>query len=163
MEQNDDRGPEATKALVREYFQRLLNEKDLSVCDALLSSDYIDHDAPGDTPPGPQSTKDFVREFLEEYPDLRVDIEEIIAEGSKVAARIVWHGNHRDSRETFHQIGIVILRLDDKGQLSVGLPTRHFGSYRWIYVLFLSLQENHRVCGLSSESGDPGLIDRLEG
>jgi predicted SnoaL-like aldol condensation-catalyzing enzyme len=118
MEQNDDRGPEATKALVREYFQRLLNEKDLSVCDALLSSDYIDHDAPGDTPPGPQSTKDFVREFLEEYPDLRVDIEEIIAEGSKVAARIVWHGNHRDSRETFHQIGIVILRLDDKGQLA---------------------------------------------
>jgi predicted SnoaL-like aldol condensation-catalyzing enzyme len=125
MDQSDNLGPEAAKALVREYFHRLLNEKDLSVCDDLLSSDYVDHDAPADTLPGPQSIKDFVREFLEEYPDMRVDIEEIIAEGRKVAARIVWHGNHRVSRETFHQQGIVILRLDDKGQL-----TERWSAYR---------------------------------
>jgi len=118
MDQNDNLGPEAAKALVREYFQRLLNEKDLSVCDELLSSNYVDHDAPADTLPGPQSTKEFIIEFLEEYPDMRVDIEEIIAEGSKVAMRIVWYGNHRESMEEFHQMGIVIVRLDDKGQLA---------------------------------------------
>jgi predicted SnoaL-like aldol condensation-catalyzing enzyme len=118
MDQGNSVGPGMAKALVREYFQRLLNEKDLSVCDEMLSSDYVDHDAPADTLPGPQSTKEFVTGFLEEYPDMRVDIEDIIAEGNKVAARMVWRGNHRDSGETFHQMGIIILRLDDKGQLA---------------------------------------------
>jgi predicted SnoaL-like aldol condensation-catalyzing enzyme len=117
MDQGNSVGPEVAKALVREYFQRLLNEKDLSVCDEMLSSDYIDHDAPPDTLPEPKSTKEFVARFLEEYPDIRVDIKDIIAEGNEVAARIVWHGNHRKSGEKFHQMGIVILRLGDKGQL----------------------------------------------
>ena len=40
------------KVLVREYLHRLLNEKDLSMCDELLSPDYIDHDTPPDTPLG---------------------------------------------------------------------------------------------------------------
>jgi ketosteroid isomerase-like protein len=118
MDQGNSVGPEAVKALVREYFQRLLNEKDLSACDEMLSSDYVDHDAPSDTLPGPKSTKEFVMRFLGEYPDMRVDIEDIIAEGNKVAVRIVWRGNHRKSGEKFHQMGIIILRLDDNGQLA---------------------------------------------
>jgi ketosteroid isomerase-like protein len=32
---------DTAKALVREYFQKLLNEKDLSVCDRMLSQDYV--------------------------------------------------------------------------------------------------------------------------
>ena len=117
MNHHNQARSEAAKALVREYFQRLLNQKDLSVCNEMLSSDYVDHDTPLNTPPGPKSTKEFVTEFLEKYPDMRVDIRDIIAEGNKVAARIVWQGNHRESGEEFHQMGIVILRLDDKGQL----------------------------------------------
>jgi predicted SnoaL-like aldol condensation-catalyzing enzyme len=92
MDQGDTVGLEVAKVLVREYFQRLLNEKDLSVCDEILSSDYIDHDAPPDTFPGPKSTKEFVTRFLEEYPDMRVDIKDIIAERNEVAARMVWRG-----------------------------------------------------------------------
>jgi predicted SnoaL-like aldol condensation-catalyzing enzyme len=117
MDQDNSVGPEVAKALVRGYFQRLLNEKDLTVCDERLSDNYIDHDAPPDTPPGPQGIKEFVARFLEEYPDMQVDIEDILAEGNEVAARIVWCGNHRKSGEKFHQMGIVIVRLDDKGQL----------------------------------------------
>lgn len=114
-----DSGKRATaRDVVLEYFQRLLNEKDLSVCDELLSSDYRDHDAPPDTPLGPENTKEFVARFLEEYPNLRVDIEDIFAERDRVAARIVWHGNQRETRAEFHQIGIVILRLDEKGQIT---------------------------------------------
>jgi hypothetical protein len=43
---------------------------------------------------------------------------DILAEGNRVAARIVWQGNCRESGEKFHQMGIVILRLNDKGQLA---------------------------------------------
>jgi hypothetical protein len=33
------------KEVVRTYFDRLLNQRDLSVCDELLAPNYIDHDA----------------------------------------------------------------------------------------------------------------------
>ena len=109
---------QTAQALVRAYFQRLLNERDLSVCDELLSSDYVDHDAPPDTPPGPESIKAFVARFLDEHPNMHVDIEDMLAEGDRVAARLVWHGNHRESGRDFHQMGIIILRLNDQRQLA---------------------------------------------
>jgi len=118
MDQHNGAGAEAAKARVRRYFQRLLNEKDLSACDEMLAGDYVDHDAPPDTPPGPQSVKEFVAGFLAEYPNMHVDIVDIMAEGNQVAARLVWRGNQRESDEEFHQMGIVILRLDDQGRLA---------------------------------------------
>jgi predicted SnoaL-like aldol condensation-catalyzing enzyme len=118
VDQHNGAGPEVAKALVRHYFQKLLNEKDLSVCDAMLSADYVDHDAPPDTPPGPKSSKEFVAGFLEEYPNMRVDIMDIMAEGNKVAARLAWRGKHRESGDEFHQMGIIMLRLDDTGRLA---------------------------------------------
>jgi predicted SnoaL-like aldol condensation-catalyzing enzyme len=112
----DSQQPEELKTLVRQYFQRLLNEKDLSVCDEMLSSEYIDHDAPADAPSGSQRIKEFVAGFLTEYPNLRVEIEDILAEGSQVAVRLVWHGNHKETGKVFHQMGIVILRINREGQ-----------------------------------------------
>lgn len=44
------------KEMVRSYFHLLFNEKDPSVSDELLAQDYIDHDAPERTPPGPALT-----------------------------------------------------------------------------------------------------------
>ncbi len=109
---------DTAKALVRAYFHRLLNEQDLSVCDELLSPDYIDHDAPSDTPPGPSCIKEFVARFIRDYPDIHVSIKDILAEGQQVAARLVWQGTHRETGEKYHQMGIVILQFNDAGQLT---------------------------------------------
>jgi catechol 2,3-dioxygenase-like lactoylglutathione lyase family enzyme/predicted SnoaL-like aldol condensation-catalyzing enzyme len=105
------------KVLVHQYFQRLLNEKDLSVCDEMLSNEYIDHDSPSSISPGSQSIKDFVRGFIEDYPDIRVEVVDIIAENNKVAARLMWRGHHRETGEIFHQAGIIFLRLNDRNQM----------------------------------------------
>lgn len=109
--------PDEAKNLVRQYFHRLLNDKDMSVCDEMLASNYIDHDAPSDTPPGPDSTKQYLAGFLRDYPDTQVRVEDIVAEGNKVAVRNVWHGTHRETGEKLHRMGIIILRLNDAGQL----------------------------------------------
>ena len=105
------------KAIVQEYFRRLFTEKDLSVCDELLSPNYIDHDAPPGTPAGPVETKRFVAAFLLDYPDMRISIEDILAEGNEVAARLVWRGTHRETGETYHRMGIVMFRLNEAGQI----------------------------------------------
>ena len=86
------------KAILQHYFHRLLNERDISVCDELLAPKYVDHDAPTGTPAGPGATKEFVAAFLDEIPDLKVEVAEILAEANKVAARIIWRGTqHSDS------------------------------------------------------------------
>jgi predicted enzyme related to lactoylglutathione lyase/predicted SnoaL-like aldol condensation-catalyzing enzyme len=102
----------------REYFQRLINQQDLSVCDELLSGDYIDHDAPETTPPGPQSIKTFVAGFLAEVPDLQISIEDQVTQGNRVALRMVWQGHYQATGAAYHQMGIVILRFNEIGQLA---------------------------------------------
>jgi catechol 2,3-dioxygenase-like lactoylglutathione lyase family enzyme/predicted SnoaL-like aldol condensation-catalyzing enzyme len=101
-----------TKTLVRQYFDRLLNQRDVSVCDEMLAPDYVDHDAPASTPPGPDSVKAFVTQFLANYPDLQVQIDDMVAEGDKVAARIVWRGTHKETGDRLFQMGNVIIRLN---------------------------------------------------
>lgn len=109
---------EAVKARVRAYFDELLNGRDLSVCGRLLASDYVDHDAAPSTPPGPAAVEAFVAGFLADYPDLRVSIEDILAEGDRAAVRVTWRGTHRTSGEPLRQMGILILRLNEAGQLA---------------------------------------------
>jgi predicted SnoaL-like aldol condensation-catalyzing enzyme len=109
---------EQAKAVVQEYFHRLFNLKDLSVCEALLAPDYVDHDAPPDTPPGPADPRRYLTEFLCTYPDMQVEVKDILAEGHKVAVRNVWRGTHKDTGQLFHQMGIAIWRLSEAGQLA---------------------------------------------
>jgi predicted SnoaL-like aldol condensation-catalyzing enzyme len=107
---------ETAKAIVRRYFEKLLNERDVSVCDELLAPAYVDHDAPSDTPAGPSSTKAFVTRFLDAYPDLHVQVVDIVAEANKVAARIIWQGTQRHTGAPLQQMGIVMLHLNGQGQ-----------------------------------------------
>ena len=106
------------KDLVREYFRRVLNEKNLAAVPELLSPRYVDHDAPPDTPPGPQKPQEFLTEFLGEYPDMHVDIEDLVAEGDRVAARLTWHGRHKETGQVYHLEGIAIFRVDENGLLA---------------------------------------------
>lgn len=105
------------KSIALEYFDRLLNKKDLSVCDELLSVDYIDHDVPENTPPGPRDTKEFVTKFLDKYPNMSIKVEDIIVEDKKVVLRNVWNGNHKETGERFYRMGIVILLFNGKNQI----------------------------------------------
>jgi predicted ester cyclase len=109
---------DTAKARVRAYFEALLNGRDPGVCRRMLASDYVDHDAAPCTPPGPAAIEAFVAGFLADYPDLRVSIEDLLAEGDRVAVRMTWRGTHRVSGETLWQMGILILRLNEFGQLA---------------------------------------------
>ena len=109
---------EQAKTIGREYFHRLLNQKDLAVCDELLAHDYIDHDAPADAPPGPREAKWFVSQMLKERPDMQVTVEDVFAEGNRVALRNIWHWTDGESGEKRRRMGILILRLNDNGQIA---------------------------------------------
>ena len=101
--------------VVREYFRRLFEERDLSVCDELLAPDYVDHDAPMDTPPGPAATRAYVGQMLADVPDLAFDLHEIHVDGAAVMVRATWRGT-RDG-DMFERAGLALIHVTEAGQL----------------------------------------------
>lgn len=106
------------KQIVTEYFDRLLNQRDLGVCDQLLAPTYIDHDAGTTAEPGPQQTKNWVGDFLRRHAQMQVEVQDIFTEDDKVAARLIWRGTEADSGAVYHREGLVILHLDKEGRIT---------------------------------------------
>ena len=86
---------EESKAIMRQFWA-VWEEGNIGLLDELLAPEYINHTlAAPDLPPGPEGVKEVVSMFHSAMPDLRVVIEDMIAEGEKVATRYALEGTHR--------------------------------------------------------------------
>jgi steroid delta-isomerase-like uncharacterized protein len=85
---------EENKALVRREYEDGVNQKDFAIRDEVLAGNYIAH-FPG-LPPlhGIEAFKQFTSSFFAAFPGLQTTIEDLIAEGDKVAIRQIWRGTH---------------------------------------------------------------------
>ncbi len=83
---------EAPATLIRRIIDEAFNAGQLDVIDHGLAADYLDHQAGPDAPRGPEGFKGFVRRFRATFPDVYVTVEDLIAEGDKVALRVTWRG-----------------------------------------------------------------------
>ena len=82
------------KALFRRLVQEVFNEGKLTTADE-LGTGYVEHSpAPGQAP-GVEGFKQLVQMFRSAFPDLRMVIDDLIAEGDKVVARMTTTGTHR--------------------------------------------------------------------
>jgi steroid delta-isomerase-like uncharacterized protein len=87
---------EESKATMRRYLDVFEQGNNLDILDELLAPDYINHTpATPDLPTGPEGVKGVVTMFQSAMPDLRVIVEDMIAEGDKVATRYTLEGTHR--------------------------------------------------------------------
>ena len=82
------------KALIRRGFEEGINQRRLDVFDELIAEDYVNHSFPAPTP-GREGFKQVVQMFLGAFPDFRVTVEEVVAEGDAVASRGTMSGTHR--------------------------------------------------------------------
>ena len=88
---------ENNKAIVRRLIEEVWNKGNLSLVDELFTPNYEHHDS--STPDfgrGPESEKRRATLYRTAFPDLRLTIEDIIAEGETVTARWSCKGTHRD-------------------------------------------------------------------
>ena len=104
---------EEAKAFVRRHFEDFVNRQDLTAADRNFASDYQEHgvDAPLGSEPGPEGPKQYLAEAFRRFPDIRVTIEDIIAEGDKVVVRNVWRATDRENQRQIEFGGIVIWRI----------------------------------------------------
>ena len=85
---------EESKAIVRRFWD-VWEEGNIDLVDELLAPDYINHTpASPDQPTGPEGVKGVVTMFRSAIPNLRVVVEDMIAEGDKVAVRYTLEGTH---------------------------------------------------------------------
>ena len=85
---------EESKATMRRYFG-VFEQGNIDLLDELLAAGYINHTpATPDLPTGPEGVKGVVSMFRSAMPDLRVFVEDMIAEGDKVATRYTLEGTH---------------------------------------------------------------------
>ena len=108
---------EQNKALIRRWVESGWNKGDLGLADAMYAETYVGH---GIDVCGPEGLKQFVAMFRAAFPDLQFSIQDMLAEGPKVAWRFTIHGIQQGEFQgippTGRQVtmsGIVISRFDD--------------------------------------------------
>ncbi len=83
---------EDNKALVRRVYEEIVNQHNLAT--ELIDPNYVDH-VPGFPPvQGIEGLQQLISIYRNAFPDMQVTIEDLIAEGDKVAARFTFRGTH---------------------------------------------------------------------
>jgi steroid delta-isomerase-like uncharacterized protein len=85
---------QTNKALVQRFYQEVFTQGQIMVADEICSAHYVDHD-----PTNPAGTlaglKQTALEMRRAFPDVRWTVDDLIAEGDKIAARVTMHGTQQ--------------------------------------------------------------------
>jgi steroid delta-isomerase-like uncharacterized protein len=88
---------EDNKALVRRYFEQIWDKGNIDAADEFFTTDFVRH-GPAATEGevrGLEAFKQLVTLYRTAFPDFRVPIEDLVAEGDKVVVRWTARGTHQ--------------------------------------------------------------------
>jgi steroid delta-isomerase-like uncharacterized protein len=110
------------KAVVRRFFAEVVNAGNTDRADEFVAADYVEHQQlPGaEGRQGIEIAKAFLSMMRGAFPDYRFDIEDLVAEGDKVVARLTVSGTQRGEMmglaptgKHLRTAGIEVFRLKD--------------------------------------------------
>ena len=99
---------EDNKAKLRRIYEECFNQGNLATADALVAPDSRDISPgipPGIPTTGPDGLKGIVSLLRSAFPDLRVTIDEMIAEGDTIVAQTTCTGTHRGNLQGIQPTG----------------------------------------------------------
>jgi steroid delta-isomerase-like uncharacterized protein len=109
-------GTAENKDIVRRIYEEAINGHDLDLLDNYLVPDYVNHKNPG----GLEGVKQLFSMLFQAFPDLRVTVDSIGAEGDRVWVRTTMHGTQQGpfmempaSGKTFAAETVNELRVDN--------------------------------------------------
>src|SRR5216684_2589850 len=113
------------KEFIHHHFEEFVNRKNLRIGEVNFAPEFVDHgaDVPPGLPPGRAGAIQYVGAALKKVPDLKVTIEDMIAEDDKVVVRNHWTGTDAASKQRLEFSGIVIWRIANRQILE-----------RWAYL-----------------------------
>jgi len=103
---------EENKTIVRRFLIETQNDKNLTIIDELVADDFVGHTA---EVKGPEQLKKVVGDNLDAFPDLKVTIEDQIAEGDMVVtwytAKGMQHGMYRGVLPTGEPVSYTVVSI----------------------------------------------------
>ena len=120
---------DANKGLMRRLLEEDISRGDEAVAEEIVHPEFVDHTNPPGMQHGIEGHKAVVRLFRSVFPDLEWRIDDLIAEGDKVAARTTMRGTQRGeffgvppTGRAVEMAGIHVVRIID------GKIAEHWGS-----------------------------------
>jgi predicted ester cyclase len=85
---------EKNKALVRKFFEEAWGKGNVAAVDEFMAAEYVEHPRPYTLPPGTEGLKQLIAAYRTAFPDLKMTLDDIFAEGEMVAFRCSVSGTH---------------------------------------------------------------------
>src|ERR687897_381662 len=85
---------EKNKALVRTFFEEAWGKGNVAAVDEFMADEYVEHPRPSTLPPGTEGLKQLIAAYRTAFPDLKMTLDDIFAEGEMVAFRWSVSGTH---------------------------------------------------------------------
>ncbi len=112
---------EMNKKICVDFLNEVHNNDNVDAIDIYLDKDVFSHDPFPGQAPGSEGVKDTMRQFRAAFPDKRIMIRDVIAEGDKVMVKFTAQGTHLGefvgipaSGNAISYEEVVILRVKDK-------------------------------------------------
>lgn len=87
---------EQNKAIVRRVNKEFIEGGNVNTVHEIFAPDFINHSAPAGSPQGPDAIIYFFNQLLKPaFPDLKVDIHDMIGEGDRVTTRKSFYATHK--------------------------------------------------------------------
>jgi steroid delta-isomerase-like uncharacterized protein len=85
---------EDNKLLVRRYYTEMWNRWDFALADELIAEGVAFRGSLGDCVRGREGFKEYMRAVRRAFPDFHNQVGELLAEGDRVAVRLIYTGTH---------------------------------------------------------------------
>ena len=88
---------EDNKTFMRRFYEEVINQKNLAAIDDFVAPTFVNHSALqlGMLGGGIEEVKQYVSMILTTFPDLHYTVEDLLAEGDKIVARITISGTQQ--------------------------------------------------------------------
>jgi steroid delta-isomerase-like uncharacterized protein len=106
------------KDVTRRFYEEIINQKNIHAIDRFCTNDFLDHNPPPGEKGSLDATKQQFLELVAAFPDLKMTVQDQIAEGDRVVNRVLVRGTHQGeymgmpgTGKTIEIGGIDILRM----------------------------------------------------
>lgn len=83
------------KDITRRFYHDVFDKGDMGALERVLAPDIVEHEStPGGHPPTREGIKANIQELRAAFPDIRAEVQEELADGDRVIARVRLTGTH---------------------------------------------------------------------
>lgn len=107
---------EKNKEIVIRYNKEFIEQANIQTLYDIVDPEFVNHSAPPDVPKGPEGVLHYFNYFLRPaFPDIRVEIYDLLAEGDKVVAHKTLRATHKgdflDMAATNKEVAIDVIDI----------------------------------------------------